>query len=93
MKVLTNGRALWSRTITSTIIGQGLDSLIFITIAFIGTISLTQLSQVICTAWMFKSLYEIVFTPITYLVIAKLKQIEQSDIYDHHVDYNPFSLR
>jgi queuosine precursor transporter len=93
MKVLTKGRALWSRTITSTIIGQGLDSVIFITIAFVGTISSSQLVQVILTVWVFKSIYEIIFTPITYAAILRLKKIENLDTYDYQTNYNPFSLK
>jgi uncharacterized integral membrane protein (TIGR00697 family) len=93
MKILTKGRALWSRTITSTIVGQGLDSLIFVTIAFGGTISWGQLTGIIITVWLFKSGYEAAITPLTYFAVNKLKKVEELDTYDYAEKYNPFSLK
>jgi uncharacterized integral membrane protein (TIGR00697 family) len=93
MKIVTRGRALWARTITSTVIGQGCDSIIFVSIAYAGTITFGQLLAVIGTLWVFKSIYEILLTPLTYVVVGSLKRREGLDSYDHRVNYNPFSFR
>ena len=92
MKVATNGRWLWSRTIGSTLVGQGLDSLIFVSVAFFGTIPLAALISAILAQWLFKSLYEAVATPLTYLVVNKLKRIEGVDVYDRDTDFNPLPV-
>jgi hypothetical protein len=92
LKIATAGRWLWLRTITSTVLGQGLDSLIFITIAFIGTIPLAGLSSAIITQWLIKSVYEALATPLTYLVVNFLKRIEGLDAFDRQVDFNPLRL-
>lgn len=89
MKVATNGRWLWSRTIASTFIGQGLDSLVFITLAFVGTIPIAGLMTAVITQWSFKSVYEVIATPFTYRVIAFLKQQEGLDVYDRNTNFNP----
>lgn len=73
MKIATNGRWLWARTIGSTLVGQGLDSLVFMTLAFIGTIPLTVLAGAIVAQWLSKSVYEAIITPLTY-VLGKLPQ-------------------
>jgi uncharacterized integral membrane protein (TIGR00697 family) len=73
LKKVTSGRWLWTRTVSSTVIGQGLDSLIFITIAFWGIIPLPVLTSMILAQWLFKVAYEAVATPITYLVVAKVR--------------------
>ena len=73
LKILTHGRWLWTRTISSTIIGQGLDSFVFITLAFIGTIPPAAMMSVILAQWLVKSLYEIIATPLTYWVGNFLK--------------------
>ncbi|MCL5410000.1 MAG: queuosine precursor transporter [Patescibacteria group bacterium] len=92
MKIITQGRWLWSRTVGSTVIGEGLDSLLFITIAFIGTIPFSVLGGLIVTQWVFKVLYEVVMTPVTYKVVSSLKNIERKDVYDYEESYNPFAL-
>ncbi len=89
MKVATHGRWLWTRTIGSTLVGQGLDSLVFITLAFAGTITLTALASAIVTQWLMKSAYEAVATPLTYAVVNFLKRREGLDVYDHHTRFNP----
>lgn len=76
MKTLTRGRMLWSRTITSTLIGEGLDSLAFITIAFWGTMPPGAVATTLVTQWLFKVMYEILATPFTYAVVGWLKQAE-----------------
>jgi uncharacterized integral membrane protein (TIGR00697 family) len=92
MKIATNGRWLWARTIGSTLIGQGLDSLLFITIAFAGTIPSANMVQAIVTQWLFKVAYEALATPLTYAVVAFFKRQEGIDVYDHDISFNPVSL-
>jgi len=91
MKVATKGRWLWTRTIGSTIVGQGLDSAVFIAIAFIGNTPSDVIMTAILTQWIFKSVYEIVATPITYLVIGYVKKREGIDVYDTDLGINPFA--
>ncbi|QBD76812.1 VUT family protein [Ktedonosporobacter rubrisoli] len=92
LKIATQGRWLWLRTIGSTLIGEGLDSLIFISIAFWGRIPTSLLLTTILTQWAFKVLYEVVATPLTYGIVGFLKRQEQSDIYDYHTNFNPFAF-
>jgi uncharacterized integral membrane protein (TIGR00697 family) len=93
MKIATKGRWLWLRTIGSTLIGQGLDSAIFMTLAFVGTIPLNALFSAVVIQWLAKSLYEAVVTPLTYVVVAFLKRKEGLDVYDRDTKFNPFSWR
>lgn len=90
MKILTRGRWLWSRTIGSTVVGQGLDTLIFITLAFIGTPSF--LPVMILYHWLAKVGIEAAATPFTYAVVNWLKKKESVDAYDYKTDFNPFLL-
>ena len=76
MKTLTKGRFLWTRTIASTVVGEGLDSLAFMTIAFVGTMPFLALVTAVTTQWLFKVVYESLATPATYLVVTRLKQAE-----------------
>ena len=92
MKIATKGRWLWMRTIGSTLVGQGLDSLVFITLAFVGTIPMASLILTIVTQWLAKSIYEAAVTPLTYVVVKLLKQKEGLDVYDHDTRFNPFSI-
>lgn len=92
LKVRTEGRLLWLRTITSTILGQGADSAIFITIAFAGIFPVGDLGQAILSQWLFKVLYEALATPLTYLVVNALKRAEKVDFYDRDTNFNPISL-
>jgi uncharacterized integral membrane protein (TIGR00697 family) len=92
MKILTQGRWLWTRTIGSTIIGEGLDSVIFIFIAFWGTSPTDVLLSAMLTQWIFKVIYEAAATPITYVVINFIKRREGIDTYDRDVSFNPLSL-
>jgi uncharacterized integral membrane protein (TIGR00697 family) len=92
MKIATNGRWLWTRTIGSTLVGQGLDSLVFITLAFVGTIPVPSLASAVVTQWLAKSAYEAAVTPLTYLVVNFLKRKEGLDVYDYETDFNPLSL-
>lgn len=92
MKVLTGGRLLWARTIGSTIIGEGLDSLIFIMIAFWGILPLGAMVTSIVTQWLFKVAYETAVTPLTYLVVNFLKRQEGIDVFDRDTSLNPLAL-
>jgi len=92
MKIATKGRWLWLRTIGSTLVGQGLDSLVFMTLAFVGTIPLSVLVSAIVTQWLAKSIYEAAVTPLTYVVVKSLKRREGLDVYDHHTRFNPFLI-
>jgi queuosine precursor transporter len=89
MKIATKGRWLWMRTIGSTLVGEGLDSLVFITAAFAGTIPGDGLLTAIVTQWLFKCAYEIVATPLTYAVVGFLKRKEHLDTYDDGTRFNP----
>jgi len=93
MKVFTRGRFLWMRTIGSTVVGQGLDSLIFYPIAFAGLWEATTMVQVVLFNWGFKVLVETVMTPVTYLVVGFLKRHEHEDVFDVDTDFTPFSLK
>jgi uncharacterized integral membrane protein (TIGR00697 family) len=90
MKILTQGRWLWSRTISSTVVGQGLDTSIFITIAFIGTTSFLPL--MILYHWLAKTAIEAIATPVTYVMVNYLKRTEALDTFDHKTNFNPFSI-
>ena len=92
LKVKTEGRFLWLRTITSTLVGQGADSAVFITIAFIGIFQTSDLGRAIFSQWLFKVTYEIVATPLTYWVVNTLKRAENEDYFDRDTDFKPISL-
>lgn len=93
MKLWTQGRWLWSRTIGSTLVGQGLDSLVVLSIAFWGTMALPALGLMILTHWLVKTAYETVATPLTYVVVTFLKKREGIDAYDADTDFNPFLIK
>lgn len=90
MKLLTGGRHLWSRTIGSTIVGQGVDSLIFYPMAFLGEWETSQVITVMITNWLLKVGWEIVLTPVTYAVVGWLKRQEGIDVFDEGTDFTPF---
>ncbi|MDQ6692948.1 MAG: queuosine precursor transporter [Chloroflexota bacterium] len=91
MKVATEGKWLWSRTIGSTLIGEGLDSVVFITLAFAGLPNL-DLTTAIITQWLIKVTYEVVATPVTYMVVGFLKRQEGMDVYDRQTSFNPLAI-
>ncbi len=93
IKVRTQGRYLWIRTISSTIIGQGADSAIFLTLAFLGVLPTAGLISAILSQWLFKVTYEVLATPLTYLVVNALKRAEKEDYFDVKTDFNPVSLK
>ncbi len=92
MKIATRGRWLWTRTVGSTLVGEGLDSLIFMTIAFVGEIPTKGLASAIVTQWLTKSVYEAAVTPLTYAVVTFLKKREGLDVYDYGTRFNPLLL-
>lgn len=93
LKVITNGKWLWTRTIGSTVLGQGVDSVLFYPIAFMGIWTFDTLVGVIAFNWAFKVMVEIVMTPVTYAVVNKLKNVEHEDYFDVGTDFTPFSLK
>jgi uncharacterized integral membrane protein (TIGR00697 family) len=92
LKILTKGRWLWTRTIGSTLVGEGLDTLIFITIAFWGVIPAAELLTAMLTQWLFKVGYEVVATPLTYAVVNFLKKHEKIDTFDYNTNFSPILL-
>lgn len=93
MKIATKGRWLWMRTISSTLVGQGLDSSVFITIAFSGTLPVNVLALAIITQWAVKCIYEAAVTPFTYITVNFLKRHEDMDAYDYHMRFNPLLIK
>jgi queuosine precursor transporter len=92
MKILTSGRHLWSRTIGSTIVGEGVDSLVFYPLAFLGVWEQKLVITVMISNYIIKVLWEAVVTPVTYQVVGFLKRAEQEDYYDFDTDFTPFSI-
>ena len=92
MKVATEGKFLWLRTIGSTFAGEAVDSLIFYPVAFLGTWSNQQVVSVMIGNYFIKVLWEVVATPLTYVVVGYLKRIEHEDYFDRETDFNPFTL-
>ena len=92
IKIATGGKMLWLRTIGSTIIGQGLDSAVFITLAFGGVIPAPAILSAILGQWLVKSAYEAAATPVTYAVVGYLKKAEGIDVYDTDTRFNPLMI-
>lgn len=92
MKLLTNGKYLWIRTIGSTFAGEFVDSLVFYPIAFLGLWSTEQVISVMIGNYFIKVLWEILATPFTYKIVNFLKRAEHEDFYDKDTNFNPFSL-
>lgn len=92
LKILCNGRWLWVRTISSTIIGQFANTLAFYAIALSGVLPLNVLLEAVTTGWLIKTAVEAIFTPITYLVIGYLKRVENEDYYDRDTNFNPMII-
>lgn len=93
MKVWTSGKHLWTRTIGSTICGQGVDSLLFYPLAFAGIWDTSTLIKVSIFNWLFKVGIEVIFTPVTYVVVGALKKAEGEDYFDRDTNFTPFSLK
>jgi len=92
MKLLTGGRWLWTRTIGSTLVGEGVDTALFATIAFGRLLPSSLLTSVIVSNYIFKCGVEAVLTPVTYIIIGWLKREEKVDWYDRGTNFNPFTL-
>jgi uncharacterized integral membrane protein (TIGR00697 family) len=93
MKIWTGGKHLWSRTIGSTVVGQGIDSIIFYPLAFLGIWSNAQVISVMITNWLLKVGWEVVLTPVTYGVVGWLKRKEGVDIFDEGTNFSPFKTK
>ena len=95
MKVASGGRHLWQRTIGSTVIGQAVDSLIFYPLAFLGAAGWSPrlVLTVLVTQWALKVAWEVLLTPLTYLVVGALKRAERLDVYDRTTDFTPFRAK
>jgi uncharacterized integral membrane protein (TIGR00697 family) len=91
MKLLTHGRWLWTRTVGSTVVGQAVDTAIIMFLAFGGTQDTKMILKLIGSSYLGKVLYEVVATPLTYLVVGWLKRAEGSDVFDSHTNFNPFA--
>jgi uncharacterized integral membrane protein (TIGR00697 family) len=93
MKIWSNGRWLWTRTVGSTLCGELVDSALFYSIAFYGLWDGRLLAGVMLTQYVLKSGWEIVMTPLTYRIVAFLKRAEREDYYDRGTNFTPFSLK
>ena len=93
MKVVTEGKHLWMRTIGSTAVGQAVDTVLVMTIAFAGVWSASEIVRVIVSGYLGKVVYEAAATPVTYAVVNFLKRKEGIDIIDSHTDFNPFKAK
>lgn len=93
MKVLTNGRWLWTRTIGSTLVGELVDSAVFITIASLfGIFPWSLFNTLVVTNYLFKTATEALMTPLTYVIVNFLKQTEKEDFYDRGTNFSPFAI-
>ncbi len=92
LKILTSGRWLWTRTIGSTVAGQGLDSAIFVSLAFVGVLPNAAILTTIISQWALKTLYEVAATPLTYWIVGSLKKAEGLDTFDRTTDFNPLAV-
>ena len=93
MKLWTQGKWLWSRTIGSTLVGELVDSSLFYFIAFYGVWATADVVKVAIAQYLLKTVWEILMTPVTYSVVAFLKRAEQEDYYDRDTNFNPFVLK
>jgi uncharacterized integral membrane protein (TIGR00697 family) len=92
MKIFTHGRRLWTRIISSSVVGQAVDTVLFVTIAFAGIIPVSSLVHMAVSNYVFKTCYEAAASPLTYSVCGWLKRVEQEDYYDHETNFNPFAV-
>lgn len=92
MKIFSKGKWLWTRTIGSTVVGEGVDTVLFVFIAFYGVFPESLLLSILVSNYIFKVCFEAAFTPFTYMIVGFLKNKERSDVYDYDTDFNPFSI-
>ena len=93
LKVITRGKFLWLRTISSTIVGQLVNTALFYVIALYGLLPGFDLLRGIAGGWLAKTLVEVIMTPVTYIIVKALKKAESVDYYDIDTDFNPFTLQ
>ena len=93
LKLATAGRHLWARTLGSTLVGQGIDTSIFLLVAFAGVLSWPLLWTIFVSNYVFKVLFEVVATPATYAVVNRLKRAEGEDYFDRDTNFSPFAFR
>lgn len=93
MKILTKGKFLWTRTIGSTLAGEGIDTVLFVLIAFSGLYGWKTVGLIIISNYIFKVGMEVVLTPLTYAIVRFLKKKEHVDYYDYKTSFNPFSTK
>ena len=93
LKLLTQGRHLWTRTIGSTVVGQAVDTTVVMFAAFYGTRSISIILQLIVSGYLIKVVYETLMTPVTYAIVNYLKRAEGVDHFDYHTNFNPFATR
>jgi uncharacterized integral membrane protein (TIGR00697 family) len=90
MKLWTNGKHLWTRTVGSTVVGQAVDTVVFMTLAFGGSLTRTLIMELIFWGYLFKVVYEVLATPMTYAIVNFLKRREGVDTFDRATSFNPF---
>ncbi len=92
MKVLTQGRHLWTRTISSTVVGQAVDTCVLMVIAFGGSLSMSLIANLIVSGYLGKVAYEVLMTPVTYAIVGWLKRLENVNVFDYHTNFSPFHI-
>ncbi|QQS61517.1 MAG: queuosine precursor transporter [Candidatus Moraniibacteriota bacterium] len=92
MKIWTKGKYLWTRTIGSTVVGEGVNTILFYVIALYAVIPTNLLVASILSGWLLKVVVEVIMTPVTYKVVEKLKKAENEDYYDYETNFNPLKL-
>ncbi len=93
LKLVTNGRWLWSRTVGSTVTGQAVDTVVVVSVAFVGTQPFPMILRMVLSSYLIKVAVEVMATPLTYVVVNRLKAVEGVDTFDRHTDFNPFALQ
>jgi uncharacterized integral membrane protein (TIGR00697 family) len=93
MKIWTGGKALWSRVVGSTVVGEGVDSIVFYPLAFLGVWETKLVVTVMLSNYILKVLWEVLATPLTYKIVAALKRAEHEDYFDRDTQFTPFSLK
>ena len=91
MKLITKGKHLWMRTIASTLVGEFLDTILFVLIAFYGVLDNSLLITIVISNYIFKTMFEVALTPATYKIVNWLKKSEKEDYYDNDTNFNPFT--
>jgi hypothetical protein len=90
MKLWTNGKYLWTRTVGSTVVGQAVDTVLVMTLLFAGTQPAPVIVRLILSGYAFKVVYEVLATPLTYQIVNFLKRSEHIDTFDRRTNFNPF---